>query len=178
MKRILTALLAAVLLASCGGKDSYKIKGEIQGIEDGAVMVLSALEYDGLNALDSTVVKDGKFTFKGQTDTAQVAVITFEVEGAMRGCQLFLERGNITVLIDVESGNQFLAGAPNNDAFQKFYDDTEVFNDEADEIEDRIRVTKKILFPSGRSSQISSLSSTFLTKGSPALVPCSWRTLM
>ena len=140
MKRILFALLALVLLVSCG-KDSYKIKGEVQGVEDGCVMVLSTLEYDGLNTLDSTVVKGGKFTFKGETDTAQVAVITFEIEDQMRGCQLFLERGNITVLIDVESGNQYLAGAPNNDAFQKFYDDTEVFNDEADELEDRIQVT-------------------------------------
>ena len=141
MKRILTALLATILLVSCGGKDSYKINGEIQGVEDGTVLTLSTLEYDGLNALDSTVVKNGKFTFKGEIDTAHVAVITFEVEDMMRGCQLFLERGNITVLIDVESGNQLLAGTPNNDAFQKFYDDTEVFNDEADEIEDRIRVT-------------------------------------
>ena len=41
MKRILTALLAAVLLASCGGKDSYKIKGEIEGLEDGSVLTLS-----------------------------------------------------------------------------------------------------------------------------------------
>ena len=85
MKRILFALLALVLLVSCG-KDSYKIKGEIQGVEDGCVMVLSTLEYDGLNTLDSTVVKGGKFTFKGQTDTAQVAVITFEIEDQMRGC--------------------------------------------------------------------------------------------
>lgn len=140
MKRILFALLALVLLVSCG-KDSYKIKGEIQGLEDGSVVLLSALEYEGLNTLDSTVVKDGKFTFKGQIDTAQVAVITFEVEDMMRGCQLFLERGTVTVLIDVESGNQYLAGTPNNDAFQKFYDDTEVFNDEADELEDKIRMT-------------------------------------
>ena len=86
MKRILFALLALVLLVSCG-KDSYKIKGEIQGVEDGCVMVLSTLEYDGLNTLDSTVVKGGKFTFKGETDTAQVAVITFEIEDQMRGCQ-------------------------------------------------------------------------------------------
>ena len=140
MKRILLALLASVLLVACV-KDSYKIKGEIQGVEDGTVMVLNTLDYDGLNELDSVAVKNGKFTFKGKTDTAQVAVITFDLGESMRGCQLFLERGEITVLIDVESGNQFLAGTPNNDAFQKFYDDTEVFNDEADELEDKIRIT-------------------------------------
>ena len=140
MKRILFVALASVLLVCCG-KDSYKIKGEIPGLEDGTVVMLSTLEYGGLDNMDSTTVKNGKFTFKGQTDTAQVAVITFEYGEAMTGCQLFLERGEIMVLLDLEKGNQLVAGTPNNDAFQKFYDDTEVFNDEADELEDKIRMT-------------------------------------
>ena len=140
MKRILFVALASLLLVCCG-KDSYKIKGEIQGVEDGTAIMLSVLDYDGLNTLDSTIVKGGKFSFKGTTDTAQVAVLTFDMGEAMRGCQLFLERGDIEVLIDVESGNQYLSGTHNNDAFQKFYDDTEVFNDEADELEDKIRMT-------------------------------------
>lgn len=141
MKRILFIAFAMVLLASCGGKDSYKIKGQIEGVEDGTVITLSVLDYDGLFELDSTVVKGGKFSLKGNTDTAQVAVLTFDMGDAIRGCQLFLERGNIEVMIDAESGDQHLAGTPNNNAFQKFYDDTDVFNDEADEIEDKIRVT-------------------------------------
>ena len=140
MKRILFVALASILLVACG-KDSYKIKGEIPGLEDGTVLTLSILDFDGLDELDSTVVKGGKFTFKGQTDTAQVAVITFEYDDAVRGCQFFLERGNIDVVVDLETGNQYVAGAPNNDAFQKFYDDTEAFNDEADELEDKIRIT-------------------------------------
>jgi len=141
MKRILFIALATVLLASCGGKDSYRIKGEIRGVEDGTTMILGILEYDGLTSLDSTVIKGGKFSFKGKTDTAQVAVVTFDMGETMRGCQFYLERGNTEILIDAENGNQYLAGTPNNDAFQKFYDDTEVFNDEYDEIEDRIRIT-------------------------------------
>ena len=141
MKRITFIALASILLASCGGRNSYRIKGQIEGVEDGTVIILSTLDYDGLNALDSTVIKDGKFTLKGKTDTAEVAVLTFDMGEMMRGCQLFLERGNIEVLIDAESGNQYLAGTPNNEAFQKFYDDTEVFNEEADEIEDKIRMT-------------------------------------
>ncbi|MCQ2068367.1 MAG: AhpC/TSA family protein [Bacteroidaceae bacterium] len=141
MKRILFIAFAVVLLASCAGKDSYRIKGEIKGVEDGTTMILGILEYDGLTSLDSTVIKGGKFSFKGKTDTAQVAVVTFDMGETMRGCQFYLERGNIEILIDAESGNQYLAGTPNNDTFQKFYDDTEVFNDEYDEIEDRIRIT-------------------------------------
>lgn len=141
MKRILFFALATVLLASCGGKDSYKIKGEIDGVEDGTMVVLSVLDYFGLNELDSAVVKGGKFTIKGQTDTAQVAVLTYELDESLRGCQLFLERGEIEVYIDAEAGEQHLAGTPNNEAFQKFYDDSEVFNDEAMELEEKIRIT-------------------------------------
>ena len=140
MKRILFIAFAIVLLAACG-KDSYKIKGEIAGVEDGTVITLSVLDYDGLDDLDSAVVKGGKFSIKGRTDTAEVAVLTYELDDILRGCQFFLERGDIDVYIDAETGDQHLAGTPNNEAFQKFYDDTEVFNDEADEIEDKIRIT-------------------------------------
>ena len=140
MKRILFIAFAAILLASCG-KDSYRIKGQIEGVEDGTVITLSVLDYDGLDDLDSTVVKSGKFSLKGKTDTAQVAVLIYELDDAVRGCQLFLESGEIEVYINAETGDQHLAGTPNNNAFQKFYDDTDVFSEEADELEDKIRMT-------------------------------------
>ena len=140
MKRILFAIFATILLAACG-KDSYKIKGQIEGVDDGTVITLSILEYNGLTDLDSAVVKGGKFTITGKTDTAEVAVLTYLLDDMMRGCQFFLERGNIEILIDAESGSQHISGTPNNDAFQAFYDETEVLEEEAEEIEDKIRVT-------------------------------------
>ena len=141
MKRILSGALAIILLASCGGKDSYRIKGVVEGIENGTVMTLSTLDYDGLTELDSVKVKGGRFSFKGNTDTAQIAVITYELDDDLRGCELFIERGKILVHIDGEAGGQNVSGTPNNDAFQKFYDDTQILNDEADELEDKIRIT-------------------------------------
>ena len=140
MKRILFIALATILFAACG-KDSYKVKGEIEGVEDGTVITLSILEYSGLTDLDSAVVKGGKFTLTGKTDTAEVAVLTYLLDDMMHGCQFFLERGNIEVLIDAEGGNQHISGTPNNDAFQAFYDETEVLEEEAEEIEDKIRMT-------------------------------------
>ena len=140
MKRILFIAFATVLLAACG-KDSYKIKGEIAGVEDGTVVTLSIFEYDGLTDLDSAVVKGGKFTFTGKTDTADVAAVTYMLDDMLRGCQFFLEPGNIEVLIDAESGNQHVSGTPNNDALQALYDEAEILEEEAEEIEDKIRVT-------------------------------------
>ena len=140
MKRILFAIFATILLAACG-KDSYKIKGQIEGVEDGTVITLSTVQFDGLADLDSAVVKGGKFTITGKTDTAEVAVLTYLLDDMMRGCQFFLERGNIEILIDADGGHQFVGGTPNNDAFQAFYDESEVLEEEAEEIEDKIRVT-------------------------------------
>lgn len=114
----------------------------VNGLDDGTVMSLSVVDYDGLNTLDSAVVKSGKFSIKGTTDTAQIAVITFMFDDNVRGCQFFLERGEIKVMIDVESGAQLVSGTPNNDALQKFYDEASVFNDEANELEDKIRITQ------------------------------------
>jgi len=140
MKRILFIAFAVILFAACG-KDSYRIKGQIEGVEDGTVITLSVLEYDGLVDLDSTIIKNGKFSLNGKTDTAEVAVLVYEMDDVVRGCQLFLERGNIDVYINALTGDQHLAGTPNNEAFQKFYDDTDVFGEEADELEDKIRMT-------------------------------------
>ena len=143
MKRILFIALsfAAILLSSCGGKDSYKIKGSIAGVENGATIILNALDYDGLVPLDSTKLKNGKFVLTGKTDTAQVAVLTFEMGEQFGGCQFFLERGTTDITLNVDEGYQYISGTPNNDAYQKFLDDTTPFEDEADEIEDRIRIT-------------------------------------
>ena len=141
MKKVLFAVLSLVLLVSCGGSDSFRIKGTVNGIEDGTVMTLSIFDYDGLSTLDSTVVKGGRFSFKGNEDTVQIAAITYISDDQLRGCELFLESGVIKVNIDSETGNQTISGTPNNDVFQRFYDDTQILNDEATELEDKIRIT-------------------------------------
>ena len=141
MKKLLIAFIASLLLLSCGSKDSFRIKGTAEGLEDGTIMTLSTLDLEGLNTLDSVALKNGKFTFKGEIESPSIAVITFEVEDNISGCELFVESGNIEVSVSAISGEQHVSGTPNNDAFQRFYDDTQVLNDEADELEDKIRAT-------------------------------------
>ena len=141
MKRVLFFVFATILLAACGGKSSYRIKGTIEGVGDSTILSLCLVDMDGLMPLDSFMVKNGKFSFKGQIDNAQMAVVAYETEEAMNGCQFFLEPGNISIMMNGMTGEQHVAGTPNNDAFQKFYDDTEPFNDEAMELSDKIRIT-------------------------------------
>jgi thiol-disulfide isomerase/thioredoxin len=141
MRKVLFIALASVLLAACGGKDSYRIKGTVDGIGDSTLLTLCLIDYDGLTPLDSFVVKNGKFSFKGQIDGAQMAVVMYETEESLNGCQFFLEPGNISIKMNAETGEQHLSGTPNNEVFQQFYDDTEAFNDEAFELSDKIRIT-------------------------------------
>lgn len=141
MKRIIFVAFVTILLAACGGKDSYKITGTVEGLENGAVVTLNIIEFNNLEEIDSAVVKNGKFTFKGNTDTANIAFITFDLDDNIGGCELYLERGSINVSIDAYEGKQEVGGTPNNDAFQNFINDVDVLNDEAQELEDKIRIS-------------------------------------
>ena len=141
MKKLFLAIVAAVIMTSCGSKNSYKINGHVEGLEDGTMMTLNIIDYNSLMPLDSVVLKNGKFSFKGETDTAQIAVVTFELDDNIGGCELYLENGTVNVYLDIEKGYQRVEGAPNNDAFQKFIDESQPLDDEASEIQDKIRIT-------------------------------------
>ena len=141
MKKLFLLLLGLSFLAACNSSDSYRIKGQLFGVEDGTMVTLGVIEMNSLETLDSVALKNGKFTFKGETYEPQLAFVLFDVDEAMNGCQLFLENGRISVSYDAETGTQHIGGTVNNDAFQDFYDGTEVLNDQADELEDKIRMT-------------------------------------
>ena len=141
MKKLLSMLLGLAVLTACSGSDSYRIKGELYGVPDGTVVSLGVIEMNNLVTLDSMALKNGKFSFKGDTYEPQVAFVTFDIDDMMNGCQFFLENGRISVSYDAETGTQHIGGTVNNDAFQAFYDDTEILSDQADELEDKIRMT-------------------------------------
>lgn len=140
MKKYLLAIIAAIVLVSCGAPDSYKISGNLQGVEDGTMVTLITIEGAGTNALDSTFVRNGKFVFKGETDTCHLALVVFDVDGDMAGCQFFLERGKISLVYNSATSLQVVSGSVCNDAFQKFYDEALVLDDKVNELQDKLQV--------------------------------------
>ena len=60
MKKILLCAATALACAACANKDGYTIEGRIEGLE-GKVYLLD----EEHNAIDSAVVKSGKFRFSG-----------------------------------------------------------------------------------------------------------------
>ena len=78
MKKILLILTVAVILASCGGinKNQFTINGNVKGIDSGMVY-LQKNESGTWTKLDSTNIKEGKFTFKGNVAAPEMWYLTF-----------------------------------------------------------------------------------------------------
>lgn len=136
MKKIIYFALFALLLSACNGK-GYSVSGTIEGIEDGSMVTLNSVDGGQLIPLDSVAVKNSKYKFKGETDTCNVSILTFNINGEMNSCTFFVELGKITV--DYTDGIQRISGSKTNNAYQEFYDQTDKLNQEAMALETKMR---------------------------------------
>lgn len=119
MKKLLFTLLSAAMLAACGGS-TYTVSGKVEGLADGDTVTICDIGTGSLMPVDTAFVTNGKFTFKGKTDTCSVCVLVFTENGMMNTCTFFLEPGNIK--INYADQKQNVSGTKVNNAFQKFYD--------------------------------------------------------
>ncbi len=81
-KRTILALLGAALMAACGGGNRYTISGTIEDDAMAARMEgkkvylqYSWLHYDREDTIDSTVIENGRFSFRGVVDTPFIAYL-------------------------------------------------------------------------------------------------------
>lgn len=117
MKKLTYLLAAAAILAACNGNKGYTVTGTVEGASDGDTVYLKKVEGRQLVSLDSAVISNGTFTFKGVQDTAANRYITYaaqDKEPLMM--DFFLENGKINV--SLTRNNDSATGTPNNDAYQ------------------------------------------------------------
>ena len=121
MKR--TALLAAaaiMAISSCQENNNYTINGTIADVADGQYVYLLNTDQKA-TVLDSALVKDGKFQFKGVTETEIFPkTLMYQAENTRMGILLFLEKGKIKA--DLMKDNSSAGGTQNNDALYAFLD--------------------------------------------------------
>ena len=105
MRRIFISLAAAMLSLAASAQVKYNINGDTRNQIEGAKVYLTFLD-QGSIPVDSTVVKNGKFNFKGETDMRKVAYIT----AAGAALKVIIENGTVEAsLADATTG-----GAPLN----------------------------------------------------------------
>ena len=146
-KRTLFTATASLLLAlsGCQPKDSCTVKGTVQGVKDGAELVLLD-EWNKFKVISTATVENGTFEFHpGFSAPTHVYLYAQDPEDVFAnpydGGQLkdfFLEPG--TIVVDVQAADEMdmytgAAGTVLNDAYQKIqaadYEEREALWDEA-----------------------------------------------
>ena len=117
MKKFYAFAAAALMMAACqNNPNAYTVSGVIEGAQDGDTVQLSLPQGRNLEAFNTGVVKDGKYTITGTTDTCQMAML---VVAGQPKARLFVEPGKITADIREEEETQ-ATGSNNNDRMNAF----------------------------------------------------------
>ena len=112
MKKILMIATMAVLLCSCGSKNTYTINGDIKGLTGNSIM----LQDEKGDTLTTVTATDGKFTIKGKAATPSLGLLS---DGTQPIIMLFLEPGEISVTGDMAE-KITVSGTPANDGYSKY----------------------------------------------------------
>ncbi|HJD76125.1 MAG TPA: AhpC/TSA family protein [Bacteroides reticulotermitis] len=112
---IATAVIGMV--ACTGGKSGYTITGTVEGAADGDTVFLQEATGRNLVKLDTAIIANGTFTFKGTQDSVVNRYVTCQVNGDNLLLDFFLENGKINIALTKE--NDSATGTPNNDAYQE-----------------------------------------------------------
>ena len=122
MKRIALFLAAAALVVSCKNlaENEFEVTGKVDASLEGKKVFLEKQGgMMGFTAIDTAVVKDGKFTFKDTTSAPAIHFIS--VEGKPEKLNFILEPGAIDITVDKDTLYKSTTGGTyNNDKLEEF----------------------------------------------------------
>ncbi len=120
MKQLLYSLFAAVLILSCTSKPTFTIQGSLPSKKyDGKMIYLVPVKNPDATNVDSFIIKDGKFEFKGNTERMSIIRMAPLYRLEMQELLVVTEKGVIKVSID---SNSVAKGTPQNAALQQWKD--------------------------------------------------------
>jgi len=121
--RLLYGLAAVSLLLACQS-NSYQINGFARAFQEGDTVCL-ATESPEPSLLAQTVIRDGKFLFKGETDSIMLCRTYMKHEP---DCDVvfFLESGNITIEINPQPDFSRVSGTIINNEWQRLADSVQL----------------------------------------------------
>lgn len=109
-------LSSAVMLTACTGgikdKDSYRIVGEVEGLPDSTVIILTPLAHRSLDPVAEAMVMDGKFELTGKADEPMAVILS--VKDHYGSKTLMLDNVDMTISGSV-TGDELDGGKYNYD---------------------------------------------------------------
>lgn len=119
-KGLLAAAIAVMAFTACTqGNGGYTIDGAVEGVE--GKVYLNVYEGKMPRVIDSTVVENGKFFFKGTLETPMLASVNV-AEGNVSLGQFFIENSPIAISGSIEDKNNIaVTGSATNDLYNNSY---------------------------------------------------------
>lgn len=110
MKKIATALVILLITATAFAQKTtkYKISGTIMGFEDNLPLYLSDLSDGSYKDIDSTIVKNGKFSFTGKlhNKAGKYAIHTKDFQDRVA---FWVDQSPTTIVAEKENSEQPLS---------------------------------------------------------------------
>jgi len=132
MKKVLVLLFTVLCLYSCGAKE-FIIDGTVsdKNLNGTTIFIKERINREWI-VLDSAMIENGKFTFKGIADTAKIAYLVYVYPADNKVRQAFvLESGKLTADIDT-TGFMVIKGTEQNNLLQAYQDEKNSFNKKAE----------------------------------------------
>ncbi len=144
MKKYLFLMLLT-LPAFVFAQTNYTIKGKAKGLKSGTKLFMIVIK-DEAESVDSTTVKNGKFTFKGTSDKPHLSYI---FNGFYPGSshkpgpdykRIFIEEGPIKINSKDKLKYSFVSGTRNNREMQTFTDSMNVLEKKKEALTEKYKI--------------------------------------
>ncbi len=133
---ILACMCCSIATAMTGcnkteAANAYTITGTADGTQDGDSVFLCEMQgYFAMNPLDTAIVKDGKFEFKGNAEGAAMRFLIAMHEGTTASMAMFiLENADIKATLKAEGEQSVIEGGPNQKLYEEFEAGSGKFNE-------------------------------------------------
>jgi thiol-disulfide isomerase/thioredoxin len=128
MKKIILFSFIALCAISCKNTN-FTITGSVNNKDlNGKTVFIKERINREWKVIDSTVVENSNFEFKGVSDTAKITYLVYELPAGNRVRQAFvLENGNLSIVIDT-TGLIVLKGTIQNELLQTYQNEKNTYN--------------------------------------------------
>jgi peroxiredoxin len=120
----MTLSAALMLMVACTQKseNAYTVTGTADGTQDGDTVFICEMQgYFNMVPTDTTIIKDGKFTFNGEFEGAALRWLMPIHEGEPTTLAMFvLEKGEIKATLIKGEGESEIEGGPNGKIYDEF----------------------------------------------------------
>jgi thiol-disulfide isomerase/thioredoxin len=120
MKNWIIVILAALFLASCGGRKEgeFVVKGKVNGVDTGWIY-LEKTDVHPWQAIDSSKLEKGVFTLKGKVDLPEM--YTLKIGEKQIYVPVFVENSDIDVTVYADSADKsVIKGSATQDLYNQY----------------------------------------------------------